>query len=41
MRLPMAVDAKLVKATFKNGILMVTMPKAVVTNGTNIPVTPL
>lgn len=41
LRLPMAVDAKLVKATFKNGILMVTMPKATVTNGSSIPVTPL
>ncbi len=39
IRLPAAVDAKKVKATFKNGVLTVTMPKAPIVNGSLIPVT--
>ena len=38
-RLPAPVDAKKVKATFKNGVLTVTMPKAPIVNGSLIPVT--
>ncbi len=39
IRLPAPVDAKKVKATFKNGVLTVTMPKAPIVNGNLIPVT--
>jgi HSP20 family protein len=38
IRLPASVDAAKVKATFKNGILTVTMPRALAGNGTLIPV---
>jgi len=41
LRLPVPVEAKLVKATFTNGVLTVTMPKALAPNGTSIPVTPI
>lgn len=39
LRLPGAVDVAKVKATFKNGVLIVMMPKAMAANGTSIPVT--
>jgi HSP20 family protein len=39
IRLPAPVDPKKVKATFKNGVLTVTMPKAPVESGNLIPVT--
>jgi HSP20 family protein len=38
LRLPVAVDASKVNATFKNGLLTVTMPKAPEARGTEIPV---
>jgi HSP20 family protein len=38
VRLPMAVDASTVTATFKNGVLMVTLPKTPASKGTMIPV---
>lgn len=38
VRLPVAVDASKVTATFKNGLLTVTLPKTPVSKGTTIPV---
>jgi HSP20 family protein len=38
VRLPMAVDGSKVTATFKNGVLMVTLPKTPAAKGTTIPV---
>jgi HSP20 family protein len=38
VRLPMAVDGSKVTATFKNGVLVVTLPKAPAAKGTMIPV---
>lgn len=38
VRLPVAVDAEKVNATFKNGLLTVTLPKTPAARGTTIPV---
>ena len=38
VRLPMAVDGSKVTATFKNGVLVVTLPKTPASRGTTIPV---
>ena len=38
VRLPMAVDAAKITATFKNGLLVVTLPKTPMSKGTTIPV---
>jgi HSP20 family protein len=38
VRLPMAVDGSNVTATFKNGVLVVTLPKTPASKGTMIPV---
>jgi HSP20 family protein len=38
VRLPMAVDGSTVTATFKNGLLVVTLPKTPAAKGTFIPV---
>jgi HSP20 family protein len=38
VRLPMAVDRSKVTATFKNGVLVVTLPKTPASKGTMIPV---
>ena len=38
VRLPMAVDGSKVTATFKNGVLIVTLPKTPAAKGTTIPV---
>ena len=38
VRLPMAVDGSKITATFKNGVLMVTLPKTPAAKGTTIPV---
>jgi HSP20 family protein len=38
VRLPVAVDASKVTATFKNGLLTVTLPKTPTSKGTTIPV---
>jgi HSP20 family protein len=38
VRLPMAVDGSKVTATFKNGVLAVTLPKTPASKGTMIPV---
>jgi HSP20 family protein len=38
IRLPMAVDGSKVTATFKNGVLVVTLPKTPAAKGTMIPV---
>ncbi len=38
VRLPMAVDGSMVTATFKNGVLVVTLPKTPAAKGTMIPV---
>jgi HSP20 family protein len=38
VRLPVAVDASKVTATFKNGLLMVTLPKTPAAKGTAIPI---
>ena len=38
VRLPMAVDGSKVTATFKNGVLVVTLPKTPASKGTVIPV---
>jgi len=38
VRLPMAVDGSKVTATFKNGVLVVTLPKTPASMGTTIPV---
>ena len=38
VRLPMAVDGSKVAATFKNGLLVVTLPKTPASKGTMIPV---
>jgi HSP20 family protein len=38
VRLPMAVDGSKVTATFKNGVLVVTLPKTPAAKGTTIPV---
>ena len=38
VRLPMAVDGSKVTATFKNGVLVVTLPKTPASKGTLIPV---
>ena len=38
VRLPMAVDGSKVTATFKNGVLVVTLPKTPAAMGTMIPV---
>jgi HSP20 family protein len=38
VRLPMAVDGSKVTATFKNGVLVVTLPKTPAAKGTMIPV---
>ena len=38
IRLPMAVDGSKVTATFKNGVLVVTLPKTPASKGTMIPV---
>lgn len=38
VRLPMAVDGSNVTATFKNGVLVVTLPKTPAAKGTFIPV---
>ena len=38
VRLPMAVDGSKVTATFKNGLLVVTLPKTPASKGTMIPV---
>ena len=37
-RLPVAVDGSKVTATFKNGLLVVTMPKTPAAKGTTIPI---
>lgn len=38
VRLPVAVDASKVSATFRNGLLTVTLPKAPASKGTTIPI---
>jgi HSP20 family protein len=38
VRLPVAVDASRVQATFKNGLLTVTLPKTPAAKGTTIPI---
>ena len=38
MRLPAAVDASKVAASFKDGVLMVTLPKTPAAKGTTIPI---
>jgi len=38
VRLPMAVDGSKITATFKNGVLVVTLPKTPASRGTKIPV---
>jgi HSP20 family protein len=38
VRLPMAVDGSKVTATFKSGVLVVTLPKTPASKGTTIPV---
>jgi HSP20 family protein len=38
VRLPMAVDGSKITATFKNGVLVVTLPKTPASKGTMIPV---
>ena len=38
VRLPMAVDGSKITATFKNGVLVVTLPKTPAAKGTMIPV---
>jgi HSP20 family protein len=38
VRLPATVDGSEVKATFKNGLLKVTLPKATTAKGTTIPI---
>ena len=38
MRLPAAVDGSKTTATFKDGVVTVTLPKAAAVNGTTIPV---
>ena len=38
VRLPMAVDGSKVTASFKNGVLVVTLPKTPAARGTTIPV---
>ena len=38
VRLPMAVDGSKVTAGFKNGVLVVTLPKTPASKGTTIPV---
>jgi HSP20 family protein len=38
VRLPMSVDGSTVAATFKNGLLTVTLPKAPAAKGTTIPI---
>ena len=38
VRLPMAVDGSKVTATFKNGVLVVTLPKTPASKGTMVPV---
>ena len=38
VRLPMAVDGSKVTATYKNGVLVVTLPKTPASKGTTIPV---
>ncbi len=38
VRLPMAVDGSRVTAAFKNGVLVVTLPKTPAAKGTPIPV---
>lgn len=38
VRLPMAVDGSKITATFKNGVLVVTLPKMPAAKGTTIPV---
>jgi HSP20 family protein len=38
VRLPVAVDGSKVTATFKNGVLVVTLPKTPASKGTMIPV---
>jgi HSP20 family protein len=38
VRLPMAVDGSKVTATYKNGVLVVTLPKTPASKGTMIPV---
>jgi HSP20 family protein len=40
VRLPVGVDGSKVNATFKNGLLVVTMPKTPAAKGFTIPVTP-
>jgi HSP20 family protein len=40
VRLPAAVDAGKVSATFKNGIVTITLPKTAGAKGTTIPVKP-
>ena len=39
VRLPATVDGSKVTATFKNGLLKVTLPKSATTTGTTIPIT--
>jgi HSP20 family molecular chaperone IbpA len=38
VRLPVAVDASKVAASFKNGLLTVTLPKTPAAKGTMIPI---
>jgi HSP20 family protein len=38
IRLPMPVDEKMVNAVFKNGVLMITVPKTEMGKGTFIPI---
>jgi HSP20 family protein len=38
IKLPVSVDAKAVNATFKNGLLVIEMPKAPEAKGTPIPI---
>jgi HSP20 family protein len=38
VRLPASVDGSRVAATFKNGLLTVTLPKALAAKGTTIPI---
>ena len=38
VRLPKAVDGSMGTATFKNGVLLVTLPKTLPSKGTMIPV---